>query len=205
MAVGADRPLFACYSPIMQIRPTVVNDIRNLSEIDATIEASQYLHVDRSGEGVNISWKIEPRSLRSKLIDPNHVTDNLTSSLRHVIGGIEDGVAQLAEHEHQPVGLVVAQIRHEAGTLEILDLRVDYDLRRQGIGSALLFEIIKVAREKELRAVSAHTLSNNFPIAAFLAKTGFELTGLDTHKHFNHDLVKESVSLFWYLPLSATE
>jgi ribosomal protein S18 acetylase RimI-like enzyme len=186
---------------MMQIRPALADDIPNLSEIDATIEASQYLHVDRNGEGVNVSWKIEPRPLHSKLIEPNHLTDDLTSSLRHMIGGIEDGVAQLAEHEHQPVGLVLAQIRHEAGTLEILDLRVDYDLRRQGIGCALLFEIIKTAREKELRAVAAHTLSNNLPAAEFLAKTGFELSGLDTHLHSNHDLVKESVSLFWYLPL----
>jgi ribosomal protein S18 acetylase RimI-like enzyme len=186
----------------MQIRLAVADDIRNLSEIDGTIEALQYLHVDRSGEGANISWKIEPRPLRSKLIAPNHLTGELISSLRHVIGGIEDGIALLTEHDGQPVGLVLAQIRQETGTLEILDLRVDYDLRRQGIGSALLFEIIKAAREIELRAVSAHTLSNNFPIAAFLAKTGFELTGLDTHKHSNHDLVKESVSLFWYLPLS---
>jgi N-acetylglutamate synthase-like GNAT family acetyltransferase len=185
----------------MQIRPAVADDIRNLSEIDGTIEALQYLHVDRSGEGVNISWKIEPRPMRSKLIEPNHLTGELISSLRHVVGEIEDGAALLAEHEGQPVGLVLAQIRHEAGTLEIVDLRVDYDLRRQGVGSALLFEIIKSAREKELRAVSAPILSNNLPAAEFLAKSGFELMGLDTHRHSNHDLVKEAVSIFWYLPL----
>jgi ribosomal protein S18 acetylase RimI-like enzyme len=185
----------------MQIRPAVAADVPNLPEIDGTIESSQYLHVDRTGEGTAITWKIEPRPLRSKLIESNQADSELASSIKNVINGIEDGAALLAEHDGQPIGLLVAQVRHESGALEIIDLRVDYDTRRQGIGSALLFEIIKAAREAEHRAVFVRTLSNNFPAAEFLLKSGFELTGLDTHLRSNHDLVKESVSLFWYLIL----
>ncbi len=34
-----------------------------------------------------------------------------------------------------------------------------------------------------------------------LAKSGFELAGVDDHRNSNHDLVKEAVTLFWYAPL----
>ena len=113
-----------------------------------------------------------PRPLRSKLIEPNHLDSDLAGSIKNVINLIEDGIALLAEHDAQPLGLVVAQVRHETGVLEILDLRVDYDMRRQGIGSALLYEIIKLAREVEHRAIFARTLSNNLPVADFLLEIG---------------------------------
>ena len=45
-------------------------------------------------------------------------------------------------------------------------------------------------------------ISNNVPAARFLAKAGFDLTGLDTHWGSNHDLVKEAVTLFWYAGLT---
>jgi ribosomal protein S18 acetylase RimI-like enzyme len=89
----------------------------------------------------------------------------------------------------------------EKKTLELIDVRVDYEYRRQGLGSALLFQIVAHAREMKLRAVTATTLTNNVPAAHFLAKGSFDLTGLDTHRDSNHDLVKEAVALFWYAAL----
>jgi hypothetical protein len=49
-----------------------------------------------------------------------------------------------------------------------------------------------------MRAVRATSLTNNVPAAHFLAKAGFDLAGVDTHYRSNHDLVKETVTLFWY-------
>jgi len=85
--------------------------------------------------------------------------------------------------------------------MRLMDLRVDFDSRREGLGSALLFYIVQEARKLGLRAVTAHVASDNFPAVQLLAKLNFELAGLDTHFKSNHDLVKDSVSLFWYLPL----
>ena len=97
--------------------------------------------------------------------------------------------------------LAIAQQDFPAGTLRIWDVRVDAEFRRQGLGSALVFSLIESARALECRAVSAVAPANNFPANAFLAKLGFELSGLDEKRLTNHDLVKEAVTLFWYLPL----
>ena len=70
------------------------------------------------------------------------------------------------------------------------------------MGSALLFQSIQQARELGLRAVAAQTKTNNVPAANFLLRRGFDLAGLDTHFHSNHDLVKEAVTLFWYAMLT---
>jgi hypothetical protein len=64
-----------------------------------------------------------------------------------------------------------------------------------------LFELITTARTQELRAVKAETPTNNVPAIQLFRKVEFELAGLDTHRYSNHDLVKESVTLFWYAAL----
>jgi GNAT superfamily N-acetyltransferase len=185
----------------MQIRPAVPADLDRLADIDGTIESTRYLHLERSGEGPAITWKLEERPLRSKLIDNNAPDDERRFAMRQVLAGIEEGIALAAEHEGDLVALAIAQTDAAAGVLRLIDLRVDYDQRRQGIGSALLFQIITAARERGLRAVAARTLTNNLPASQLLAKAGFDLTGLDTHLSSNHDLVKEAVSLFWYAAL----
>jgi RimJ/RimL family protein N-acetyltransferase len=185
----------------MQIRPAIPADLDRLIEIDATIESSRYLHLEQSGEGLALSWRLEERPLREKLIDRNAVDDDHRFALRQVLGGIEEGIGLAAEHDDELVGLAVAQRDPAADVLRLLDLRVDYDQRRQGIGSAMLFQVISHAREIGVRALAARTLTNNLPASAFLAKAGFELSGIDTHFASNHDLVKETVSLFWYAAL----
>src|SRR3954447_11097351 len=48
--------------PLMQIRPATSDDLERLIDIDGTIESSQYLHVERGGEGLAASWRLEERS-----------------------------------------------------------------------------------------------------------------------------------------------
>jgi GNAT superfamily N-acetyltransferase len=185
----------------MQIRPATPVDLDRLADIDATIESSRYLHLERGGEGVAINWRLDERPLRSKLIDNNAPDDQRRFAMRQVVVGIEEGIALAAEHQGDLVALAIAQVDAAVGVLRLIDLRVDYDQRRQGIGSALLFQIITAARERGLRAVGARTLTNNLPASQFLSKAGLDLTGVDTHFSSNHDLVQEAVSLFWYAAL----
>jgi hypothetical protein len=65
----------------------------------------------------------------------------------------------------------------------------------------MLFQIIQHTRQADLRAVTAEVLSNNYPANQFLLKTGFDLSGIDVRRHSNHDIVKESATLFWYAAL----
>ncbi len=148
-----------------------------------------------------MSWKLDYRPLRTKLIESNPPDDELSFMLKQIVSGTEEGVALLAEHDDRPAALLLAQEDQAAGALRILDLRVDSDFRRQGLGTALLCMMVQEARQRQLRAVVVETRTNNIPVNLLLQKCGFSLAGVDTHRHSNHDVVKECATLFWYSAL----
>ena len=198
---GSDRARAYDMVRAMQIRPVTPQDLDAVQEIDGTVESSQYLHLERTGEGFAASWRLEERAARQKLIEANRLGDDATFTLRQIVTGADEGTALMVEIDDAPAALIVARPDPEAGTLRILDLRVDYDFRRQGLGTALVYQVIQQARDGGVRAIAAETLTNNLPAGGLLAKCGFELSGVDTRRRTNHDLVKEAVTLFWYAAL----
>src|SRR5882762_1413052 len=138
----------------MQIRPAKPADLEQLNDIDGTVESSQYLHLERTGEGLTPAWKFEQRALRTKLIDPNAMDDETKFAIKQIAGGMDEGLALVAEHEGIVVASLVAQAQPANGTFRLIDLRVDYDHRGQGVGSAMLFQLIQEARDRQLRAVA---------------------------------------------------
>ncbi|MEM8875744.1 MAG: GNAT family N-acetyltransferase [Planctomycetota bacterium] len=186
----------------MQLRAMTPTDLGELAEIDATIESDAYLHLQRDGEGLSATWSVEPRDLREKLVKSNMPGDELEFTYKQIVAGVMEGMAWCAEHEGMPVATLLAEPRPERGLLEIVDLRTDYDHRRQGLASALLFRTVAAARDAEHRALFASTAANMQSANALLAKLGFELAGLDEMRHTNHDVVKEQATLFWYLALT---
>lgn len=185
----------------MEIRPAQPRDLESLADIDGTVESSRYLHLEQSGEGLSASWRLEERPLREKRIDPNRINDEVMFIARQIVSGADEGMVLVAEHEEALMALLVAQHRPERGTYRIHDLRIDYEQRREGIATAMLFQVIAAARELGLRAVSAETTTNNVPAGQLLAKCGFDLSGIDTKRQSNHDVVKEAATLFWYAAL----
>ena len=177
-------------------------DVEHLDDIDATFDAADYLHLDASGEGLAIAWKVEQRKLRERKIEAFALDDDLQFAFKQVATGIEDGLALVAEHDGAPIAALLARRNEADGLFDLLDVRVDSDYRRQGLAMAMLFKLIADARDAECRAVRAHTLTNNARAAQLLAKCGFELSGVDTRRRSNHDLVKEAATLIWYMPLN---
>jgi ribosomal protein S18 acetylase RimI-like enzyme len=157
--------------------------------------------VDHSGEGLAAQWKVEERPLRSRLIQQYPMDVERQFMFGQITGGIEEGLALVAEHEDQVVALLVAQPREQTNVLQVLDLRVDFENRREGLATAMMFQTIQVARDAGRRAVLVETAANNFPASSLLDKLGFHLAGLDTQRQSNHDLVKEAVTLVWYTAL----
>jgi len=185
----------------MELRLAQSADCDRLRGIDATIHSTSYLHVQRTGQGLSVGWTVEERPLRSPLTERNLLNDEADFAFRQVVRGAEEGIALVCEHQGQIVGAAVAVVAPEVQALRILDVRVDSDYRRQGLATALLYRCIQEAKERRLRAVMARTLTNNAPASHLLSRAGFELAGLDSHLFSNHDLVKEAVALFWYVPL----
>lgn len=177
-------------------------DIEGVKDIDATCESSQYLHIDRSGDGLVVSWKLQLRPLREKRTHRHTLNDEQAFAMKQIATGMDDGIALVAEHDGRPVAAATAMPDPGAGVLKIVDLRVDFDHRQQGLASAMMFQMIQEARQRECRAIWVESTADDYPVLALLAKLGFEPAGLDTHYRSNHDLVKESVTLFFYLTLN---
>lgn len=182
----------------MNIRPATPADLDAIREIDSVIESTHYLHIDRDAGESTLSFKLERRPMREKLIAPNPIADDAAFTLKQIVSGMDDGVAMVAEHDDRLVAMLLAQADPDSDTLDVLDLRVDYNYRRQGLATVMLFQLIEKAKELELRAVHATTLTNNDPAAALMRKLGFELSGIDLKRRSNHDLVKEAATLIWY-------
>jgi ribosomal protein S18 acetylase RimI-like enzyme len=176
-------------------------DLPELLEIDGTVESSRYLHLDRAGEGMAVRFSLEDRPLREKVIHANRLGDEVQFLARQIATGADEGIAVVAEHEGRVVAMLLAQADAAHGTLAIREVRVDYDVRRQGLATAMVYQAIQAARDQGLRAVVAESKTNNMPASELFRKLGFELAGVDTHRDSNHDLVKESVALFWYAAL----
>lgn len=185
----------------MQIRPVTATDLSGLDEIDGTIVSSEYLHLDRTGEGTDVSWKLAERALREKRTLPNRLGDDRQFLVKQIATGADEGFVLVAEHEGAPVALLIAQAEPVYGTIRVHELRVDFDQRRQGLATAMMYQVISHAREQGLRAVTADSMTDNVPAARFLLKLGFDIAGLDAKRFTNHDLVKESVALHWYAAL----
>jgi GNAT superfamily N-acetyltransferase len=185
----------------MQIRPVAPADVDGLYDIDGTIESSYYLHLDRTGEALEVAWKLDERPLREKRTLPNRLDDDRRFLLKQIATGADEGLVLVAEHEGVPAALLLARLEPAYGTIRVYDLRVDYDQRRQGLATAMMFQVIATAREQGLRGVAAECTTDNLPAARFLLKCGFDLAGLDARRFSNHDLVKESVTLYWYVAL----
>jgi ribosomal protein S18 acetylase RimI-like enzyme len=185
----------------MQIRPVKSSDIDAMTEIDGTIESAEYLHLDRTGDGLAVGWRLEERPLREKLIEPNRLSEENRFLAKHIAEGIEEGFGLIAEEEGLPVALLLARVDHLHRVMRIVELRVDFDHRRQGLATAMLYQLIGEARNAGLRAVARETLTNNLPASRLLCKCGFELAGVDTARHTNYDLVKEAATLLWYSAL----
>jgi GNAT superfamily N-acetyltransferase len=182
----------------MEIRPLRPDDVDLLRDIDATSESSRYLHVDESGSGLTLTWRIDERPLREKRTDHHPLADDQLFLARQITSGHLEGLAVGIDYDADLRALLLATFDLDRKLLLINDIRVDLDLRRQGIATALMYQAIQAAHERELRALHAITRSDNIPAATFLARAGFKLAGLDTLRDTNHDLVKEQASLLWY-------
>lgn len=185
----------------MDLRPITPADVDLLHDIDSTTESGQYLHVDLSGEGLSVGWRLSERPLRERRVEANRLPADLLFTARQIAAGHEEGLGMVAEHEGGLLAAVLAVPRPEPKVVELLDVRVDYDYRRQGMGTAMVYNVLQLARNMDYRGVRAETRTDNVAAAKFLLRHGFKLAGLDTHRHSNHDLVKEQATLLWFAGL----
>ena len=126
-------------------------DLDGVKDIDATGESSQYLHIERTGEDLAISWNTQIRPLREKRLHRHALDDERAFALKQIVTGMDEGIALVTEHDGRRWPRRWERRTREAGIFRLIDLRVDFDFRRQGLASAMMFQMIRGARQRDLR------------------------------------------------------
>lgn len=185
----------------MTLRPMTDADLILLNDVDAHVEGNQYLHLDRAGDGLEARWSLSLRPSRAIAPAPNPVGDDLAFQYKQVVSGADDGLALAAEHDEGLVAAVLARHDAEVGVVDLVDVRVDGEFRRQGLATAAVYQVTGYARDQDARAIRVAATADNVPFLTMLDKMGFAFSGLDVRRRTNHDLVKEQATLWWYLEL----
>lgn len=71
----------------------------------------------------------------------------------------------------------------ENNLAQVLDIRVSMQMRRRGVGEAMIALSEDWARSKELMGIMAETQDVNAGACQFFAKCGFQLGGVDTLRY----------------------
>jgi ribosomal protein S18 acetylase RimI-like enzyme len=163
----------------MELRAANISDINAIEEIDGTIETSQQLCIDDAGEWPRFSWNMEMRALPRRLILPNRLDDESRFMFRQIVSGADEGVALVADYGGNLMAMASGRFDPAQKLLRLIDVRVDYEYRRQGLASALLFQIAGLARQRELRGVHLACKTDNEAAIALMRKLGFDLRGVE--------------------------
>lgn len=101
-------------------------------------------------------------------------------------------VAQLGDKQ---VGWIELGFHKWNNRMRIWEFLVKEEFRRRGIGTLLMKQAVKVAKEKGARMLVLETQTCNVPAINFYLKHGFELIGFDTAAYSNEDMEKQEVRL----------
>jgi ribosomal protein S18 acetylase RimI-like enzyme len=180
-------------------RALTLREVRKLGRIRSGFETDRVFRLDRSADANHIRWRLyEARVIPpfQKRYDSGRL-DELLESYEETVrpeklcfaGAFVAGEAR---------GLITWQLLRWNNTLWLLDIRTDEQVRRRGIGSALLEYLKSVAKENRARGISVETQINNYPAVCFYRKHGFGIAGFHDHLYTNHDLATQDVALFLF-------
>lgn len=179
------------------------SDADRLTEINPTFTSPTVLRVHKSGEGLEVSWRLEEVRLAEPYdkgaaydFGPEDVEEIATRARR------PDCLVLVAEAAGRLVGLLDMEIIAWNNTGFLWNLRVDWAWRRQGLGRALFARGVAWAREQNLRAIVVETQTNNVPACRFYERVGCRLVGIRDEYYTNRDLETGEVALFWAYTIS---
>lgn len=96
---------------------------------------------------------------------------------KELIAGWEECDLFLVADDRRVIGYVTARSLNGHGLVWVYDLVVDAARRRQGIGRALMAEVISWASGKELERLVLEVPTRNYPAICFCRALGFSFYG----------------------------
>jgi ribosomal protein S18 acetylase RimI-like enzyme len=186
----------------VECREYSLPQVRKVKPIASGYETDRIFVLQRQSSGEATTWRLSEERLARpfrKEYDSGLVDEWLESyegqtSLDELtfLGAMVDGEIK---------GLATYSLMGWNNTLWLIDVRTGQATRRKGVGSALLREVQRAAREKKARGISVETQTNNYPAICFYRKHGFLVSGFNDHLYTNEDVENQDVAvfLFWEL------
>jgi ribosomal protein S18 acetylase RimI-like enzyme len=183
------------------IRPLRPDDVPCLSGLDFEITSSWALAVQKEVQGLAVTWRLQPQQLaepfRSTGFAPT--AEEWAELGRNLGAGLRDGF--VVEAQGRPVAMIELGVEAWREVGVVWNLLIHRPHRGRGMGAALMRAAVSWARERDLRALTLETQTNNWTALNFYQRMGFKPCGLDDHFYTNRDLAAGEVALFWYREL----
>jgi len=169
--------------PEIQIRPTIANDLVRLMGFDhsTTSEAVWQLELRRDTGQVSAVFR-EVRLPRSISVTYPHNVFALADDW------VKRSMMYTASISQEPVGYISLIERGIDKVASVIDLVVNLEVRRQGIGSALLAAAQDWATTRSHRRLFLEMQSKNLPGIRLVQKFGYEFCGYNDHYYLTQDV-----------------
>ncbi len=187
--------------PEITLRPLELDDIPRLVEIRSGYQSESILAVEPTGAGIVKGWRLVERKLavpfdKGTLYDFGEAEQE---SIRQRLLRPDETYLRVAEAKGlngRLVGLLEMEIRVWNDTVELVNLRIDQDYRRQGLGWRLWHRGLDFARGAGVRAIMIETQNTNLAACKFYERMGCQLVGLNEAFYANNGAATE-IALFW--------
>ncbi len=169
--------------PEIEIRPANLPDMNPLMQIDHSYQTAYVWQMDRVIEKGMISiYFRESRLPRPVRVEYPNPPEKIASDFA------QKGALLAALMEGVPVGYIQIRENQSTSTAWIYNLAVVEELRRKGIGSALLMAGQNWAGQRDLRRMVLEMQSKNYPAIQLANKLGYEFSGYNDHYFENRDI-----------------
>lgn len=184
--------------PEVRIRPMAEQDIPRLAAIRPGFVSPTMLAVEKSGEGLEVGWRLVERLLPEPY-DKGDGYDFDATERRNIQTRLRqgDGLHLVAEAGGRLVGVLDVTPQDWNNTAWIWNLMLDTSVRGQGLGRELFQRAVAWARRQGYRAVMLETQTNNVPACKFYARMGCQIEGIREAYYTNDDMERGEVAIFW--------
>lgn len=170
--------------PEVEIRPAVPGDLEYIVQIDHSYQSYYVWQMDRQIDDgqilVNFRQTRLPRPVKVDYAGSNPLLNKENwSRYQAVLTATLEGV---------PVGYIGLSDQFTPKTLWVTDCAVRHDLRRKGIGTALILAAQEWGAEHGFRKVILEMQSKNHPAIQLASKLGYEFCGYNDHYFVNQDI-----------------
>jgi ribosomal protein S18 acetylase RimI-like enzyme len=170
-------------SSVIEIRPLEASEAAKVVDFDHSYHTDHVwqMKIQSDGAQIGVTFR-EVRLPRSMHVEYPYVSEESEPNRRPLTS------AFMAEVRNEAAGYVNLVLGRAPQAAWISDLAVLRRVRRQGIGTALVLQAQKWAREQDCSRVVLEMQSKNYPAIRLANKLGFEFSGFSDQYYANQDI-----------------